>query len=305
MSFRMLAFGRAIRWGFVHFWRNIWLSLAATSVLLLTLAMLGILLVVTVVGRASIAAIEEKVDVTVFMADAATDEVTLAIKADLEGRPDVQSVQYVTKEQALASFEARHREDTLIAQALQELGNPLQASLVVKAFSSQSYAQIAEALKSPKYQPFVSKVSYEDNREVIVRLAGTLRTIRRVGLVLTVALAVIAILVTFNTIRLAIYGYHGEIEIMHLVGASPWFIKGPFLIEGFIAGTVTAVLTLLYFFPFVRALSPRLSTFVPSGGFDLARWAVENAVSVSLLFLAVGILLSTASSWIAVRRYVR
>lgn len=301
-----LAFGRAIRWGFVHFWRNIWLSLAATGVLLLTLAMLGILLIVTVVGQASLAAVEEKVDVTVFMADAASDEVILAIKADLEGRDDVQSIQYVTKEQALAFFEARHRTNPLIAQALRELGeNPLQASLVLKAATPQSYAQINEALKSPKYQPFVSKVTYEDNREVILRLAGALKTVRRVGLVLTIALAVIAVLVTFNTIRLAIYGYHEEIEIMHLVGASPWFIKGPFLIEGFIAGLITAVLTLLYFFPFVRALSPRLSAFVADGQFDLARWAFEHAVSVSLLFLAAGVLLSTVSSWIAVRRYVR
>ena len=302
----MLAFGRAIRWGFVHFWRNIWLSLAATGVLLLTLAMLGILLLVTAVGRASLSAVEAKVDVTIFMADAASDEIVLAIKADLEGRPDVQSIQYVTKEQALAAFETRHRANPLIGQALQELGeNPLQASLVVKAETPQSYSQIAEALKSPKYQPYVSKVTYDDNREVIIRITGALRTFRWVGLGLTLALAVIAILVTFNTMRLAIYGYHEEIEIMHLVGASPWFIKGPFLIEGLIAGIITAVLTLLYFFPFVRALSPRLSTFVADGQFDLARWASGNAVSISLLFLVVGVLLSTVSSWIAVRRYVR
>lgn len=303
---RFLAFGRAVRWGLVHFWRNIWLSLAATGVLLLTLAMLGILLIVTVVGRSSLKAIAEKVDVTVFMADTATDEVILAIKADLEGRPDASSVQYVTKEQALAAFEARHRANPLVAQALQELGeNPLQASLVVKASDPARYGVIAEALKSPKYQPFVSKVTYEDNREAITGLTSALRTIRRIGLVLTVALAVIAILVTFNTVRLAIYGYHEEIGIMHLVGASPWFIKGPFLIEGFLAGTMASVLTLLYFFPFVRALSPRLSEFVTDGQFNLARWSVEHTLGIILLFLAVGILLSTVSSWIAVRRYVR
>ncbi len=302
----VLAFARSIRWGLVHFWRNVWLSLAATGVLLLTLAMLGILLMVTVVGRFSLAAVEEKVDVTVFMSDTATDEVILAIKADLEGRPDVSSVQYVTKEQALAAFEARHRSNPLVAQALQELGeNPLQASLVVKSSDASRYGDIAEALKSPKYHPFVSKVTYEDNREVITRLTSALRTVRRVGLVLTVALAVIAILVTFNTIRLAIYGYHEEIEIMHLVGASPWFIKGPFLIEGFLAGTIASVLTLLYFFPFVRALSPRLSAFVTEGNFDLARWTGEHALGITFLILAAGILLSTVSSWIAVRRYVR
>ncbi|TSC73073.1 MAG: cell division protein [Parcubacteria group bacterium Gr01-1014_38] len=301
-----LAFTRALRWGLVHYWRNIWLSLAATGVLLLTLAMLALLLIVTVVGRESLKAIEAKVDVTVFMADTATDEVILAIKADLEGRADITSVQYVTKEQALATFEAHHRANPIIAQALQELGeNPLQASLIVKAESPQAYPQIAESLKSPKYQPYIGKVTFEDNREVIVRLSAVLRTLRRIGLILTIAIAAIAVLVTFNTIRLAIYGYHEEIAIMRLVGASPWFIKGPFLIEGLLSGSISALLTLLYFFPFVRILSSRVSAFVAGGQFDLARWSAENALGVSFLFLVSGILLSTVSSWIAVRRYLR
>lgn len=301
-----LSFGRVLRWGLVHFWRNVWLSLAATGVLFLTLAMLALLLVVTVVGRSGLQAVEQKVDITVFMAETANDSAILAMKADLEGRDDVASVQYVTQEQALAAFQARYQNNPVIAQALQELGeNPLQASLILKARTPREYPQIAEALNSPKYEPFISKVTFEDNREVIVRLTNVLRTIRRIGLVLTVALALIAILVTFNTIRLAIYGYHEEIEIMHLVGASPWFIKGPFLIEGFLTGTIAAVLTLLYFFPFATALSPRVSAFVADGQFDLARWVLQNALGISLLFLSVGILLSVVSSWIAVRRYVR
>lgn len=302
----LLSTGRVIRWGLRHFWRNIWLSLAATGVLLLVLAMLGILLVVTVVGKESLAAAEGKVDITVFMADASTDEAILAIKADLAGREDVMDVQYVTKEQALATFETRHRQNPVIAQALQELGeNPLQAQLIVRARDPEQYGAIAEALRSPKYQPYVSKVSYEDNRDVIAGLTQALRTTRRVGLVLTLALAVIAVLVTFNTIRLAIYGYHEEIEIMHLVGASPWFVRGPFLIEGLLQGSIAGVLTLLYFFPFARALSPRVAAFVAGGSFDLARWVGENALTTALLFLGAGILLSVLSSWVAVRRYVR
>lgn len=301
-----LTFGRIIQWGLRHFWRNIWLSLAATGVLLLTLAMLALLLIVTVVGRASLRAIEEKVDVTVFLADAATAEAALAVKADLEGRSDVASVRYVTKDQALAAFQARHGSNAIITQALQELSdNPLQASLVVRAKSTQAYPDIAASLRSPKYQPFVGTVTFEDNREVIGRLATILRTARRIGFILTVTLAVIAILVTFNTIRLAIYGYREEIEIMHLVGASPWFVKGPFLVEGVLQGSIAALLTLLYVYPFMSVLSPRVSAFVADGGFDLARWAAEHVLGVTVLFLTTGVLLSVVSSWAAVRRYAR
>lgn len=302
----MLATGRAIRWGLVHFWRNIWLSIAATGVLVLTLAMLGLLVVITLVGRVSIRSIEQKVDVTVFLNDSTSDAAILAIKADLEGRPDVATVQYVTKDQALATFEARHQSNPTITQALRELGdNPLQPSLIVKATDPTRYGVIEETLKSPKYQAFVSKVTSEDNKQVITRLAAVLTTLRRVGLVLTLTLAAIAVLVTYNTVRLAIYGYHEEIEIMQLVGASPWFIRGPFLIEGFLAGAIAGLLTLFYFFPFVRALSPRVSAFIADGTFDLWRWVLEHFMSISLLFLFTGVLLSVVSSWIAVRRYVR
>lgn len=302
----LLATGRAIRWGLVHFWRNIWLSLAATGVLVLTLAMLGLLVVITLVGRVSLRSIEQKVDVTVFLNDSTPDAAILAIKADLEGRPDVATVQYVTKDQALATFEARHQSNPTITQALRELGdNPLQPSLIVKATDPTRYGVIEETLKSPKYQAFVSKVTSEDNKQVIARLAAVLTTLRRVGLVLTLTLAAIAVLVTYNTVRLAIYGYHEEIEIMQLVGASPWFIRGPFLIEGFLAGAIAGLLTLFYFFPFVRALSPRVSAFIADGTFDFWRWTLEHFLAISFLFLFTGILLSVVSSWIAVRRYVR
>lgn len=302
---RLLTTARIVRWGLLHFRRNIWLSLASTGVLLLTLAVLALLLLVTVVGGASLQAIEEKVDITVFMADATSEEAILAVKTDLEGRPDVASVQYVTKEQALAAFRARHEANPVIAQALQEIGeNPLQASLVVKATAPQAYFHIADALKSPKYQSFVSRVTAEDNRIALKRLSTVLQTARRVGLLLAGVLAIIAILVTFNTIRLAIYGTHEEIEIMRLVGASPWFIKGPFLIEGALTGAIAGIVTILYFFPFARALSPRVAAFVEGGQFDLARWVTGNALVLALIFLMAGILLSVLSSWAAVRRYV-
>lgn len=290
----------------VHFWRNIWLSLAATAVMILTLAMLSLLLMVTVLGQNLLKSIEEKVDVTVFMADTATEPAILAVKADIEGREDVKSVTYISKEQALAAFRERHRGNPLIAQALQEFGeNPLQAVLVIRAVRPESYTRINEALQSPKYEPFIGRVTYDDNRNVIVLLTAIMRTARRIGLGITITLAVIAVLVTFNTIRLAIYGYHEEIEIMHLVGASPWFIKGPFVIEGMLSGSIAALFTLAFLYPLLRLLSPQLGEFFADGRFDLYVWAIGNAALVIGLVGGVGILLGIVSSIIAVQRYLR
>jgi len=298
--------GRAVWAGIIHYWRNIWLSLAATAVMVLTLAMLSLLLIVTVLGQNLLTTIEEKVDITVFMADSATEAAILAVKADVEGRDDVTSVTHIGKEQALAAFRQRHRGNPLIAQALQELReNPLQSALVIRAVRPEAYPRINEALTGPKYEPFIARVTYDDNREVIVRLTAAIQTIRHIGLGITITLAIIAILVTFNTIRLAIYGYHEEIEIMHLVGASPWFIKGPFVIEGMLSGGIAALFTLAFLYPLLRVLSPRLGAFFADGRFDLYAWAVGNVAVVVGLVGGVGVLLGIVSSTIAVQRYLR
>jgi cell division transport system permease protein len=303
---KLSTLGRAARAGLVHFWRNIWLYLGATAVMMLTLIQLVLLLVALVLGQQLLRTIEEKVDVTVFMADNAPESGILAVKADIEGREDVDAVTYISKDQALAAFRERHQDNPLIAQAIQELqDNPLQAALVVRAVRPQAYAQITEALRSPKYEPLVARITYDDNRDVINRLTNIVRTLRRIGLGVTITLALIAVLVTFNTIRIAIYGYHEEIEIMHLVGASPWFIKGPFVFEGILTGGIAAICTLVFVYPLLRVLSPRLGTFFADGRFDLYAWALSNSLLVIGVVLGAGIILGVISSLIAVQRYLK
>lgn len=303
---KLFTFGRAFRSGITHFWRNIWLSLAATGVMVLTLAMLSLLLIVSVLGQNILKGIESKVDITVFMADDAAEAAILAVKTDIEGFKDVSNVAYVSKDQALSAFRDKHKENPMIAQALMELGsNPLQAALVVRAENTDAYNSISEALKSPKYQRLIARVTYDDNSEIITRLSSVIKTSRKVGMAITIALAVIAILVTFNTIRLAIYGYHREIEIMTLVGASPWFIKGPFVIEGVVSGGVASIATIALLYPFLKIISPRIGAFFVDNQFSIYGWATGNYVMVIALIGGAGVLLGAISSIIAVQRYLR
>lgn len=303
---KIQALGRAVRSGATHFWRNIWLSLAATGVMVLTLAMLSLLMVVSVLGQNILAGIESKVDITVFMADDAVESAIIAVKTDIEGFKQVSDVSYVSKDQSLLAFQEKHKNNPRIAQALNELGNnPMQAALVIRAENIDAYNSINESLKSPKYERLIARVTYEDNSEIIARLSTMIRTTRKVGMAITLALAVIAVLVTFNTIRLAIYGYHREIEIMTLVGASPWFIKGPFVIEGIISGFVASVFTILLLYPFLRIVSPSVGAFFVDNQFSIYGWANDNFVTVIALVGGAGVLLGAVSSIIAVQRYLK
>ncbi|MDO8511712.1 MAG: permease-like cell division protein FtsX [bacterium] len=303
---KMQALGRAIKSGATHFWRNIWLSLAATGVMVLTLAMLALIMVVSVLGQNILSGIESKVDITVFMAEDSAEAAIMAVKNDIEGLKQVSEVVYVSKEKSLSAFQEKHKNNPRIAQALTELGsNPMQAALVVKAENIEAYNAINESLKSPKYQRLIARVTYEDNSEIITRLSAVIKTARKVGMAITLALAVIAVLVTFNTIRLAIYGYHREIEIMTLVGASPWFIKGPFVIEGIISGFVASFFTILLLYPFLRIVSPGVGAFFVDNQFSIYQWANDNFVMVIALVGSAGILLGAISSIIAVQRYLK
>lgn len=303
---KLYTFGRIIRSGLTHFWRNIWLSLAATGVMVLTLAMLSILLVISVLGQNILKTIESKVDITVFMADDAAEAAISAVQADIKGFKDVASVTYISKEQALAAFAQKHKDNPRIAQALNELGgNPMQAALVVRADNTDAYNGINEALKSPKYQRLIARVTYEDTSESINWLSGVIKTGRRVGLAITLAFAIIAVLVTFNTIRLAIYGYHREIEIMTLVGASPGFIKGPFVVEGIVSGGIASFFTLVFLYPFLKVISPRVDAYFFANQFSIYGWATSNYLTIIGLVGGAGVILGAISSIIAVQRYLK
>jgi len=303
---RIFPLGRAIYSGVVHFWRNIWISLAATGVMILTLAMMSVLLLVTILGQNIIKGIESKVDITVFMADDAQEAAVMAVKTDIEGFKNVEDVTYVSKDQALSAFREKHKDNPRISQALEEIGNnPLQSALVVRANNTDAYDSINESLKSPKYERLIARVTYDDNSEIITRLSTVMKTTRRVGLGITVALGIIAVLVTFNTIRLAIYGYHREIEIMTLVGASPWFVKGPFVIEGILAGGIASIVTLVFFYPLLYIMSPKVGAFFVDNQFSIYNWAVNNLLLVIFLICGTGILIGAISSVIAVQRYLK
>ena len=295
---------RIIKGGVVSFWRNGWISAATVLVMVLTLFMVGSLLLGNVILTAVLASLEEKVDITVyFRLDAPEDEI-LAVRDSLLGLGEVEEVEYVSREEALLQFRERHQENALITQSLDELGeNPLSASLEVRAADASHYAAISNFLEASTFGSMLDKINYRQNQLVIDRLASILHTSRRIGLIASILLAGIAFLVAFNTIRMAIYTNREEIKIMKLVGASNWYTRGPFLVEGFLHGMFASIITLLIFFPVSYWLGPEAERFF--GGPDLYVYYVTHVLEFFLVLFLVGVIIGILSSSIAIRRYLR
>lgn len=294
---------RVIKSGYLSFRRNGWLSTATVMVMVLVLFVLGNLVFLGALAGTLLSSFQSKIDISVYFVDETPEDVMLQVRREIESLPDVAAVAYVSRDGALAAFREKHKSNALIAGALDELGeNPLEASINIRAVDPSNYAAISDFLLKKNY-PSVNKINYFENQAVIDRLGAIVSTIRGSGALLAVFLSFVAILVAFNTIRLAIYTMREEIGIMRLVGAAQWFIRGPFLISGVLYGGVAALVTTFIFFPLTWAMSPKLLVVVPD--FNLFQYFLTNFFEFFAIILGAGILLGTTSSAIAVRRYLR
>lgn len=295
---------RVIVSGAINFWRNGWVSLAAILVVVLALFMIGSLLFSNVLLTSALSRIEEQVDISVYFRSDAAEEEILNTQNALSQLPQVKSVNYVSKEEALERFRTRHSANALITQSIDELGdNPLQASLNVRAQSPDQYEVIAKFLETSAYSSLIDKINFFQNQVVIERLSGVLAAARAVGVGVTVVLSLIAMLVVFNTIRLAIYTSRDEISVMRLVGASRRYVRGPFVVEGILYGVFSAIITMIVFYPMTLWLGPSAERFF--GGPNLFQYYLSNFFEIFLILLVVGVLLGVVSSSVAIRRYLK
>jgi len=297
------ALKRVMKSGYQSFRRNGWLSAATITVMALVLFVIGTLVLVGALANTVLMSIESKIDISVYFSPDAKEENIILVKEDLEKLPEVADITYISRERALRIFRETHKDNALIVSALDELGeNPLEASLNIKAKDSSQYGQISEFLERKRY-PHIAKINYFDNRLVIDRLSAIVGTVRGSGAILALVLAAVSILVAFNTVRLAIYSMREEIGIMRLVGASSWFIRGPFLVNGIFYGAFAALITVFLFFPLAWLIAPKLMRVVPD--FDLYRYFLSNVIQFFSIMLVVGVGLGTISSYIAVRRHLQ
>lgn len=270
----------------------------------LVLLLFSGLMVLNYISSQIVTGLEDKVDVTAYFKNDASDDQVMAVKKDLESQPTIAQVVYISKEKALADFKEKHAGDALIQQSLAELSdNPLQASLNIKAKDSNQYSSVVTFLEGNKFRSVVDKINFYENEAVINRVQSISRGVGNWGLVVTLVLAFIAVMVTFNTIRLTIYNQKSEIEIMRLVGGSNWHIKAPYLIEGGLYGIFSATIAILVFYPTLWFISSKMGVLIP--GISLIGYFVSNVFEFVPLLLVMGVALGVISSYIAIRRFLK
>lgn len=283
-------------------------SAATVLIMTVTLAIIGSLIFLSALLNYTLNTIKDKVDVSVYFVTSATELQIFAVKDKLEGLPQVESVSYTSAEDALIAFRERHASDQLTLQALNELGgNPLDASLEVRAKDPSQYESIVSFLEatpalSPGGTSIVDRINYTQNKEIIDRLSLAISATREVGLAVVIIFAIASILIAFATIRLAIYTAKDEIAVMRLVGASNAYIRGPFIVEGIITGLIAAFIVLLLLWPATWYAGAKTASWL--GGFDLGSYYASNFFVIAPALIVCGILLGGVASILAIRRYL-
>lgn len=295
---------RIIKYGFQSLVRNPWLTIATVLVMIFAIVVFEGLIIFNVLTDKTIAALEDKIDIAVYFKSTAPEDTILSMERSLEALAEVASVEYVSRDKALEIFKARNADDAIIVNALDELkDNPLLASLNIKAHDPKDYALIATYVGDERFAGDVEKVTYTQSRAAIERLTGIVDTAKRTGFFLTLFLAVTAVLVAFNTVRLAIYSNKEEISIMRLVGGSNVFINGPYVVQGILFGILSALVGFLILIPVIHFASPRIQSFIPE--VNMQTYFYSSFLSLLGYQLLFGIILGVVSSTIAVRRYLK
>lgn len=299
---------RILKAGMQNFSRNTFVSLSAILIMTITLIVFSTILFMSALLNQSLVEIKKKVDVNVYFTTTATEDSVLEVQTALEKLPEVEKVEYISQDQALENFKYKHRNESDILEALYELeDNPLGAILNIKAKEAQQYEGIAKYLADtyPTEQDnsIIEDVNFNANKEVIDKLTDFIAAGQKLGGVITILFIFLSIIITFNTIRLAMYISRDEIKVMRLVGATSTYISGPFIVTGVLYGMASSIATLILLFPATWWIGPITARFF--NNINVLEYYLSHFFQFFLIIFFSSILIGAISSFIAVKKYLR
>lgn len=276
------------------------------TVLVLALLSVNILISLNAISDNIVAAIKEKVDISVFFQKTASAAAVNNFVEKIKTMPEVKTTVFIAKDQALETFKVKHEDDPVIMEALKEVsGNPLSDTLIIKAQNTDDYHKVLAVLSSEESQKIIKYQNYTDHQKIIERVNSLSGKVEKIGLGLTALFALIAVLIVFNAIRVTIYTHREEIAVMRLVGASNSFIRAPFLVEATFYAVFAVALSTVVLYGLIIMLGPYLGVFLETYSFNLAHYFNRNFVQIFSAELGAAALLNIISSGIAIGRYLK
>lgn len=290
--------GYSIKQGFRQIFRNRTMSLASCFSITAMLLIVGIFFILMINVNMMAETVRADYDtIEVFMLDETSKEDTYTIMEDLEKADGVKSVSYRTKKEALEILKDRWGDQSYLLDNLEE--NPLPNSIVIKITELSKAESIAK--RAQNYEG-IEKVSYY--KDTVDKIMKVTDFIKYAALVIMAFLIIVSVIVVSNTVKLTVLARGDEISIMKYVGATNWFIRGPFLFEGVMIGIISAavssaVIGVLYA-KLVDSIGEDLMVMLSTPMVDEA-FLIKNLV---IIFVALGVSIGACGSIISMRRFL-
>lgn len=310
MKSRMITLWRVIHTGIVNFMRNISLAIAAMAVMVVTLTIVLFSVVTNATFNNTIAQITDKIDVSVFLNDSTTPAQAKVLIAGIKKQPNVKSVEYLDKNAALRDYQSQNAGNEQLLTAINQTTNPIPPTIHVKPDNLNDITGITKFLIQPQNKKLQTEgsPSYSgDRKEAIDKITHATNVLRKIGIILVVIFTIVCALIIFNTIQMAIFNRRDEIQIMRLLGADTWYIRGPFVVESIIYGILSGVISVLIVNAAFLASSNTLQAS-SLGLLDInyaSTYFGGHFLRLLAMQLMLGIVIGAVSSIIATRRYLK
>ncbi|HSX18295.1 MAG TPA: permease-like cell division protein FtsX [Candidatus Saccharimonadales bacterium] len=306
---RFITLERIVKNGFINFGRNVWIAIAAIAMMGITLTILLFAVVANATFRHTIADITSHIDVSMYLKDSVTDKQRSNVTNQLKAIDNVKSVEYISKDQALKTYEQQNANNKDLLTAISETSNPLPATLVIKPIDPNNLASIKSFLDKPNIKALQSDpTSYSGDRKAAIdKITSATHFFEQAGVIGIIVFIFISMLIIFNTIRMAIFNRRDELVIMRLLGASTGYIRGPFVVETMLYGAVAAILSLIVCASLFAIASSTLQAS-SLGLLDISfsnHYFRDHLGLILTTQIAIGIIIGAASSGVATRRYLK
>jgi cell division transport system permease protein len=308
--------GYFVRESVQNFRRNWVMTLGAVITIYLSLLLVGVFFAAGAIVNNVVRSVEDKVTIQVFLKDGSASVDVTALQNKLLANPLVGvesqdeknrgAVSYTSKDDAMAKFKKEMASSPEILDQLES--NPLPASLDIKLADAHNVEALAAEIKAdPLFlkvaeNPGKPEESLKYGQQIVKKLFAFTRVIRIMGVAIIAMLAVVSLIFINNTIRLAIYARRKEIGIMRLVGASNWFIRMPFLLEGVLQALIGAALAILSVMGLQALVMPRLGELV---SFLPVTTGAGTTVQIAATLVFAGVAIGLLGSGFALRRYLK
>jgi cell division transport system permease protein len=297
---------RIIKEGFSNFVRNGWLSVASITIMVLTLLTMSIFIIINIVLNSGIKTIQDKIDISVYLKDSAKQTQVIDLQNSSSNMTNVKAIKYTSKDDALAKYKEQNANNPVLLESIKNQdSNPLPASLEIKVYDPNKLDDLTGYFDSASAQPLVEKVSYKENKAVIDKLFKATQFTKQVGLIATIAFTITSLVIIFNTVRMAIFTRREEIEIMKLVGATPNYIKAPFLIEGALYGIISTIIAMLVLSSILYFSAPAMVRYFGESGNNVSGFLRDNFLLIFFAQALVGVAIGVISSFLAIRKHLQ